>query len=311
MPYFSVNNIFIIECYLMQFNVCKYKKIYIPFLLFNLITLLNGCHDLVLIYPKGQIGLEERSLILTAFGLMLIIIVPVITMTIYFSIKYRTSNFKNSEYHPNWNYSKKIELITWSIPILIIILLSILTWKSTHILDPKKPIITNPNTTPIIIDVVSLDWKWLFIYPQQKIAVINELAFPVNVPIKFNITSNSVMNSFFIPQLGGQIYAMAGMHTELHLIANTPGQYKGFSSNFSGAGFSGMKFTAIVTQNKKEFSTWIQKIKNSSSCINDMSTYEKLAQPSENHPITYFSHVQPDLFYNVMNKFTYNKKKYA
>lgn len=292
----------------MQFSICKYRKIHIPFLLFNIMTLLHGCNDLVIIYPKGQIGLAERSLILTAFGLMLIIVVPVIAMTIYFSIKYKTSNTKNTKYLPNWDHSKKIELITWSVPIFIIILLSILTWKSTHALDPKKPIVTNVHTPSITIDVISLDWKWLFIYPQQKIAVINELVFPINIPIKFNITSNSVMNSFFIPQLGGQIYAMAGMHTELHLIANKPGQYKGISSNFSGAGFSGMKFIATATKNNEEFEQWIQTVKNSSYQINNMLTYEKLAQPSQYHPITYFSNVESNLFYNVINKFTHHKK---
>lgn len=292
----------------MQFSICKYRKIHIPFLLFNIITLLHGCNDLVIIYPKGQIGLAERSLILTAFGLMLIIVIPVIAMTIYFSIKYKISNTKNTKYLPNWDHSKKIELITWSVPIFIIILLSILTWKSTHTLDPKKPIVTNVHTPSITIDVISLDWKWLFIYPQQKIAVINELVFPTNIPIKFNITSNSVMNSFFIPQLGGQIYAMAGMHTELHLIANKPGQYKGISSNFSGSGFSGMKFIATATKNHEDFEQWIQKVKNSSYQINNMLTYEKLAQPSQYHPITYFSNVESNLFYNVINKFTYHKK---
>lgn len=293
----------------MKFNICRYKKLYILFILFHLIILLNGCNDLAIIYPKGQIGLEERSLIFTAFGLMLIIIIPVITMTIYFSIKYRISNIKNIKYTPNWDHSKKIELITWSVPILIIILLSILTWKSTHKLDPKKSIISPFCTQPIIVNVISLDWKWLFIYPQEKIAVINELVFPANTPIKFNITSNSVMNSFFIPQLGGQIYAMAGMCTELHLIANVPGQYKGISSNFSGPGFSGMKFTVIATKTNQEFENWIQKVKKSPHHINNMLIYEKLAQPSKYHPVSYFSNIQPNLFNNIISKFTHHKEK--
>lgn len=292
----------------MKINIHKCKRLYILFLLYNLIILLSGCNDLTIMYPKGYIGLEERSLILTAFGFMLIILIPVIVMTIFFSIKYRKSNIKNTHYDPNWNQSTKIELITWSVPILIIILLSILTWKSTHKLDPKKPIITPYCKQPITIDVIALDWKWLFIYPQQKIAVINELVFPTNTPIKFNITSNSVMNSFFIPQLGGQIYAMAGMHTELHLIANVPGLYKGISSNFSGPGFSGMKFTVIATKNNKEFEDWIQNAQKSPYQINNMSIYEKLAQPSKYHPVIYFSNIQPNLFYNVIDKFVHHKK---
>lgn len=295
----------------MEYNTYKFRKLYILFLLSNLIILLSGCNNLVIMYPKGQIGLEERSLILTAFGLMLIIIIPVIIMTVFFSIKYNTSNIKNTKYNPNWDHSKKIELIIWSVPILIIILLSILTWKSTHNLDPKKPITTTYNAKPITINVISLDWKWLFIYPKQKIAVINELVFPINTPIKFNITSNSVMNSFFIPQLGGQIYAMAGMCTELNLIANEPGQYKGISSNFSGSGFSGMKFTVITTHTNKEFEQWIKKVKNSPYQINNMLIYEQLAKPSEYHPVTYFSNIEPKLFHNVINKFICHKKKHT
>lgn len=294
----------------MQFNTHKHKKLYILVLLLNIIILLNGCSNLLIMNPKGQIGIEERSLILIAFGLMLIIVIPAIILTIFFTIKYRISNIKNIQYRPNWDHSKKIEFIIWFVPIIIIFLLSVLTWKSTHTLDPKKPITTNSNILdPIIINVIALDWKWLFIYPKQKIAIINEIAFPINVPVKFNITSNSVMNAFFIPQLGGQIYAMAGMCTELHLIANTSGQYKGISSNFSGAGFSGMKFNVIVTNTHKEFEQWIQTIKKSPQQINNMTTYEKLAQPSERHAITYFSNVETNLFYNIINKFTHHNKK--
>ncbi|AAZ40883.1 cytochrome o ubiquinol oxidase, subunit II [Candidatus Blochmanniella pennsylvanica str. BPEN] len=293
----------------MKFGICKHRKIYISLLLYSLITVLNGCSDLVLLHPRGQIGMEERSLILTAFGLMLSIVVPVIVMTIFFTIKYRASNLRNTQYSPNWVNSKEIEFIVWAVPILIIIFLGTVTWKSTHKLDPKNPIVSSTEQ-PIIINVISLDWKWLFIYPKQNIAVVNELVFPAHIPIKFNVTSNSVMNSFFIPQLGGQIYAMAGMRTELYLIANAAGRYKGISSNFSGQGFSGMKFTVVATQTKQEFEQWIQKARKSSHQINNMSIYEELAKPSEYHPIIYFSNVQPNLFYNVINKFTHQKKEY-
>jgi len=253
--------------------------------------------------------MEERSLILTAFGLMLSIVVPVIVMAIFFTLKYRASNLRNTQYSPNWVNSKEIEFIVWAVPILIIIFLGTVTWQSTHKLDPKNPIVSS-DEQPIIINVISLDWKWLFIYPKQNIAVVNELVFPAHIPIKFNVTSNSVMNSFFIPQLGGQIYAMAGMRTELYLIANAAGRYKGISSNFSGQGFSGMKFTVVATQTKQEFEQWIQKARQSSHQINNMSIYEELAKPSEYHPIIYFSNVQPNLFYNVINKFTHQKKEY-
>lgn len=293
----------------MKFISNKYGKINPFFILCSLLILLTRCDNLILMHPKGNIGLEERNLILLSFSLMLIVVIPVIIMTIVFSIKYRSSNINNTQYNPNWEQSKVIEFFIWIIPIIIITVLSIFTWKSTHKLDPKNPIIS-VTYDPIVIDVIALDWKWLFIYPKNNIATINELSFPVNVPVKFNVTSHSVMNSFFIPQLGSQIYAMAGMHTQLFLISNYPGKYQGISSNFSGSGFSGMKFTVIVTKNEKEFDQWIYKIKKSKNHITNTNEYEKLAKPSTFHPIIYFSNVQPNLFYEVLNKFV-NKKQHC
>ncbi|ADV33644.1 ubiquinol oxidase, subunit II [Candidatus Blochmanniella vafra str. BVAF] len=282
----------------------KYIKKCTFFFIYSSIILLNGCDHLVLMHPKGSIGLEERSLIIIAFGMMLIIVIPVIIMTLLFTIKYRATNNTHTKYNPNWIESKKIEYATWIIPIIIIIILSILTWHSTHKLDPKNPIYLDSKIVdPIIVNVIALNWKWLFIYPQHNIAIINELVFPANVPIRFNITSNSVMNSFFIPQLGSQIYAMAGMQTQLNLIANKPGKYKGISSNFSGQGFSGMKFIVIATNNKKEFTQWVQKAQRSIHHLNNMNAYEKLAKPSMFDSITYFSNIQPNLFDSVINKF--------
>ncbi|AKC60409.1 ubiquinol oxidase subunit II [Blochmannia endosymbiont of Camponotus (Colobopsis) obliquus] len=275
------------------------KKIKILLTCINVI-ILNGCSNIILMHPKGQIGVEELKLVFTALGMMLIIVIPVIIMTVIFAIKYRISN-NQTKYNPNWSDSKKIETTIWSLPIIIITILAIITWKSTHKLDPNKPI--ESNKQPIIIEVIALDWKWLFIYPKYNIAVINKVVFPNNTPIKFEITSNSVMNAFFIPQLGGQIYAMAGMNSTLNLIANTPGTYKGISSNFSGRGFSNMKFIAIATKNEQEFYQWIQDVKKSNKHINTISDYEKLALPTENHPVTYFSNVKPNLFNNVINKF--------
>ncbi|AKZ65819.1 ubiquinol oxidase subunit II [Candidatus Palibaumannia cicadellinicola] len=268
------------------------------------ITLLSGCSDLVLIHPKGQIGLEQRSLIFTSLGLMLIVVVPAIIMAIIFAIKYRASNIK-ATYSPNWCSSTKIELIVWSIPILIIIFLAQLTWTSTHSLDPSKPIASKAK--PINIQVVALDWKWLFIYPEYGIATVNEIAFPINVPIHFEITSNSVMNSFFIPQLGGQIYAMAGMNSNLNLIANEQGIYKGISSNFSGSGFSNMKFTVIATKDMDTFYQWLKKVKNSKYQLSTIYDYENLAVPSDNNQVKYFSIVKPYLYKHVISKFLTEK----
>ena len=262
-------------------------------------VLLSGC-DSALLNPKGQIALEQRSLILTSFGLMMIVVIPAVFMAVFFAWKYRATN-TNATYSPNWSHSNKVEAVVWTIPILIIIFLGVLTWKSTHALEPSKPLVS--DVKPIEIDVVALDWKWLFIYPEQGIATVNQIAFPANTPVNFKITSNSVMNSFFIPTLGSQIYAMAGMQTKLHLIANEPGTFDGISANFSGRGFSGMKFKAIATKDDAEFQQWVAKVKAAPNALTTMDDFEKLAAPSENHPVEYFSTANPELFKQVIDKF--------
>jgi len=262
-------------------------------------VLLSGC-DSALLNPKGQIAMEQRSLILTAFGLMMIVVIPAVLMAVVFAWKYRATNTE-AKYSPNWSHSNKVEAVVWTIPILIIIFLGVLTWKSTHALEPAKPLVS--DVKPVEIDVVALDWKWLFIYPEQGIATVNQIAFPANTPVNFKITSNSVMNSFFIPTLGSQIYAMAGMQTKLHLIANEPGTFDGISSNFSGRGFSGMKFKAIATKDDAEFQQWVAKVKAAPNTLTTMDEFEKLASPSENHPVEYFSTASPELFKQVIDKF--------
>ena len=277
----------------------KYNKSIGMMSLIAATVMLSGC-NMVLMNPKGAIGVEQRTLIITAIALMLIVVIPVIFMAFAFAWKYRASN-KDAKYSPNWSHSNKIEAVVWTIPIIIIAILGTITWKTTHELDPFKPIVTDKK--PMTIEVVSLDWKWLFIYPEQGIATVNELAFPKDVPVEFKITSNSVMNSFFIPQLGGQIYAMAGMQTKLHLIGNEAGKYDGISSSFSGRGFSGMKFTAIVTPTEGDFDQWVAKVKESSNNLNATSDFNKLAEPSENNPVEYFSSVKPNLFKETIAKF--------
>ncbi len=259
--------------------------------------LLSGCNMAVL-DPKGAIGMEQKSLILTATWLMLIVVVPVIIMTFLFAWKYRASN-KKATYAPNWSHSNKIEFVVWTIPCIIIVFLGILTWNTTHKLDPRVPLVSDAK--PIVIEAISLDWKWLFIYPEQGIATVNEISFPANVPVQFKVTSGSVMNSFFIPQLGSQIYAMAGMQNQVHLIANEEGSYKGISANFSGKGFSGMKFNAYVTSPEK-FAQWVAKVKQSPQGL-QLADYEQLAKPTENNPVTYFSTVKPNIYQDIINKF--------
>lgn len=243
--------------------------------------------------------MDEKNLIILCTILMLIVVVPVIFLTLYFAWKYRAS--RDFEiYTPKWAHSTKIEAVVWSIPILIVVSLSVITWRSTHALDPYAPL--EGQGEHLTVEVVSLNWKWLFIYPEQGIATVNELVFPANKPVAFKITSESTMNSFFIPQLGSQIYSMAGMETKLHLIADEPGTYKGISSNYSGAGFTGMKFNAIATPTEDDFEAWVASVKQSQTSLTS-GAYKQLAEPSENNPVTYFSKVDDGLFHNIVMKY--------
>ncbi|AWH89266.1 ubiquinol oxidase subunit II [Limnobaculum parvum] len=279
----------------MRLKQCnKFSKV----LMLGLVALLlTGC-DMALMNPKGQIGMEQKSLIITATLLMLIVVIPVIIMTFLFAWKYRESN-KEAKYTPNWSHSNKIEMVVWGIPCVIILVLGTLTWKSTHALDPSQAIPSEAQT--ITIEAVSMDWKWLFIYPDLGIASVNQLSFPENVPVKFKITSDTVMNSFFIPRLGSQIYAMGGMQNILHLVANEKGVYPGMSANYSGKGFSGMKFNAIVTS-QEDFDKWVEKVKQSPNQL-QWEDYNQLAKPSENNAVEYFSTVKSGLYLDIINKY--------
>jgi len=259
--------------------------------------LLGGC-NMTLLDPKGQVGLDERNLIITATLLMLLVVVPVIVMTFLFAWKYRASN-TDAVYTPKWSHSTKIEIAVWAVPVLIIIALGYVTYKSTHALDPYKPL--ESDVKPITIEVVAMDWKWLFIYPEQGIATVNKIVFPANTPINFKITSDAVMNSFFIPALGGQIYAMAGMQTKLHLIANENAEMDGISANYSGAGFTGMKFKAISTT-QEEFDAWISEVKKAPKQL-EQAEYAALSKPSQNNPVALYSSVTPNLFQTIVDKY--------
>jgi cytochrome o ubiquinol oxidase subunit II len=269
----------------------------LPLLTSALASLLSGCSHSIL-DSGGQIGADEKTLIVTATALMLIVVIPVIAMTLAFAWKYRASNDK-ATYTPNWSHSTKIEVVIWAVPCVIVAFLAVLTWKSSHDLDPFQPI--ESSAKPITIEVVALDWKWLFIYPEQHIATVNEIAFPVNVPVNFKVTSGSVMNAFFIPRLGSQVYAMAGMQTQVHLIANQPGAYEGVSANFSGDGFSDMKFTAKATS-EEQFKDWVKQVRNSPETL-DAKSYAELAKPSGKHAVEYFTDVEPMLYAGILNQY--------
>ena len=228
---------------------------------------------------------------------MLLVVVPVIFMSIYFSWIYRENN---KTYDPKWTNSKFVDTIIWTIPCIIVSILSVIAWRSSHILDPYRSI--ESEFKPININVVSFNWKWLFIYPDYNIATINEIVFPINVPIRFRITSATVMNSFFIPQLGSQIYSMNGMETNLDLISRKPGIYSGISANYSGNGFSDMQFKAIATSMKK-FNEWIDIVHKSNHPL-DQYEYSLILNQSINNKTKFYSYVPNKLFDRILS----NKK---
>jgi cytochrome o ubiquinol oxidase subunit 2 len=248
--------------------------------------------------PQGPVGSQEKDLIILAILLMLIPVVPVIFMTIWFGWRYRASNTK-ATYAPDFEHSTRIEAVVWAIPTLIIFALGAVTWVSTHQLEPSRPLAqTAAATKPIEVEVVSLDWKWLFIYPDYGVASVNELAFPAGTPVHFKMTSATVMNSFFIPQLGSQIYTMTGMETQLNLRADKAGTYDGISANYSGSGFAGMKFSALATD-QKGFDAWIAKAKASNGKL-DTAAYQTLSQRGVGQT-AYYASVDPALFHNILN----------
>jgi cytochrome o ubiquinol oxidase subunit 2 len=266
---------------------------------------LSGCNT-VLLHPSGAIAAQQGHLIVQSTVLMLIIVIPVIALTVVFAWRYRQSN-KEATYTPDWDHSTQLELVIWAAPLLIIIALGALTWISSHTLDPYRPLrrldaarAVPSGTKPLTIEVVALDWKWLFIYPEQGIAVVNEVAAPVDVPINFKITASSVMNSFFVPALAGQVYAMPGMQTQLNAVMNQPGEYQGFSANYSGAGFSGMhfKFRGLSTA---QFAQWVQSAKGAGQKLGK-DGYLELAKPSERDPVRRYSAVEASLYDAILNQ---------
>lgn len=269
------------------------------------LALLAGCNT-VLMNPSGDIANQQGRLIVVSTVLMLIIIIPVIALTIFFAWRYRQSN-KEADYSPDWDHSTQLELAIWAAPLLIIIALGAITWISTHTLDPYRPLsrldAERPipaEAKPLVVEVVALDWKWLFIYPEQGFATVNEMAAPVDRPITFKITASSVMNSFFIPALAGQIYAMPGMETKLHAVINKPGEFEGFSANYSGAGFSGMRFKFHGLSNT-DFDQWVQKVKAGKDGELTREQYKKLEVPSEREPVRHYAAVAPDLYDAILN----------
>ena len=254
--------------------------------------------NLPVLNPAGIVAIQEKNLMLEAGFLMLLVVIPVFALTIYIAFKYRDTN-TSARFEPEWDHDKKLEFLWWAIPCAIIFVLSILAWQSSHALDPYKPL--QSSKKPLIIDVIALDWKWLFIYPAQNIASVNLVEFPVNTPLDFYITSDSVMNSFWLPSLGGQIYAMPGMSTQLHLMADKIGDFSGMSANISGKGFSQMTFIAKAVANKN-YLNWLNNARSKPHPLDDKS-YSLLSKPTVNNPIELYFPVKQNLYNNVVMKY--------
>jgi len=280
------------------------KQLKITFLLLFLFMLVTVglifaySGDIAVLSPKGMIAEKQKQLLLIAVSLMLIVVIPVFALTFGIAWKYRANNQK-AKYHPKWGDSLLAEAIWWGIPFIIIIILGVFTYKSCHELDPFKPLVSDKK--PVRIQVVALQWKWLFIYPDYDIATVNYIQFPEQVPINFEITADAPMNSFWIPDLGGQVYAMAGMRSKLHLIADKEGQFRGASSNISGKGFAGMFFYADATS-QEGFQSWVDSVKRSSPSL-DLEEYDSLVLPSEYVPPSYYRLEDDGLFDQIMNKY--------
>ena len=257
--------------------------------------LLASCRGAGVLDPQGPVASAERLIMINATAIMLVVVVPVIVLTLAFAWWYRASNTR-AAYRPDWSYSGEIELVVWSIPTLVVILLAGVAWTGSHQLDPPRKL--DSAATPIRIEVVSLDWKWLFIYPEQQVAAVNQLVVPAGAPIEFSLTSATVMNAFFVPQLGSMIYTMPGMTTRLNLLAERAGEYPGLSSQFSGDGFSDMRFMVHAVP-AADFESWLARTRGGGPALH-ADTYSQLARAGTvAQPQTYGS-VDPDLFERIV-----------
>ena len=273
-------------------------------LVLPLAGLLAGC-NLVVMNPSGDVAVQQRNLVIASTGLMLLIIVPVIILTLIFAWHYRDSN-KSATYDPGWHHSTQLEVVIWSVPLVIIIALGALTWISTHTLDPYRPLSriapgqpVAAETKPLEVQAVALDWKWLFFYPEYGVATVNELAAPVDRPISFKITASSVMNTFYVPALAGMVYAMPGMEMKLHAVINKAGVYDGLSAQYSGSGFSHMTFK-FHGVDQGGFDAWIAKVKAEGKDLS-RDAYLELEKPSEREPVRYYASAADGLFDRIVN----------
>ncbi|OPH57519.1 cytochrome ubiquinol oxidase subunit II [Paenibacillus ferrarius] len=278
----------------------KFVQALMPVMMIAMIVLLAGCGTQPMVLdPKGPVGAEQRDLIMISTVLCTIILVPVLALTAWIVWRYRDKEGNRASYKPNWAHSTTLEVVWWAIPIVIIATLAVVTIRYTHALEPSKPL--KSDKAPITVQVTSLDWKWLFTYPELGIATVNYLQIPEDTPIKFELTSDAPMNSFWVPQLGGQIYTMSGMAMTLYLQADEIGHYFGTGANFSGEHFADMTFDVNATS-KQDFDAFVAKTKKVPNKLT-MESYEALAKPGKSG-VQYFSAIPDGLFEKIVTKYT-------
>jgi cytochrome o ubiquinol oxidase subunit II len=276
----------------------------VPWLIVCAAVLVSSCHRTGILEPQGPIASAEKLLLINSTAIMLVVIVPVILMTFAFAWWYRSSNAR-ARRSEELAYEGRIDFVVWSIPALVVILLGGVTWIGSHQLDPRAPIAAKAK--PLRVDVASLDWKWLFIYPDQGIAAVNQLVIPAGTPVSFRLTSATVMNSFLVQELGSQIYTMPGMVTRLHLLADRLGEYPGISANFSGNGFAWMDFVVKAVP-AAEFDGWVAKVRGSGPVL-DIPGYAALAKPSQAVPPKTYRSVDPKLFERIVDQTALDPEK--
>lgn len=274
------------------------------FLIMQPLQILHFQDYIAVLFPKGRIAFEQRNLLLIIQALMLLVIIPVYILTFIFSWIYRADNTK-AKYDPDLVDNTVAEYIWWGLPLLLTLIIGILTWVKTHELDPYRPITS--NNKEMTIQVVALQWKWLFIYPDEKVASLNFVQIPKDTPIHFEITADAPMNSFWIPELGGQIYAMPKMKTELYLIADALGDFRGVSANLSGEGFAGMHFITR-SSSEEDYQKWIATARESSKVLS-IDEYTKLAAPSQDNPVEVYQLGDDTLFNHIIHKYMHPPKK--
>jgi len=269
------------------------------------LVLLGGCH-FALLDPSGYIARQQSDIMIVTTVIIALIVVPVLVAIGVIGWRYRASNTK-AHYDAHWDHSPSLELLVWAAPLVIIIAVGAISWIGTHQVDPYRPLTrvapgqpVAADVKPLEIDVVSLRWKWLFFYPQYGIATVNQLAAPVDRPIRFKLTADAMMDAFSVPELAGMIYTMPGMQTVLHAVINKPGQYQGFSANYSGAGFTDMRFT-FDGLSPQDFDQWIAKARAAGGAL-DLSAYEQLRQPQRDVPARSFASFAPGLYTRILDR---------